>query len=244
MGHLAQQRTAINYARAKRLLTKLQHCFTPSEFGRQFFTQLGVQSDRVSVMPWYHDPVSINKTVQDDQPFTITYIGRVSPEKGVHLIFAALESVHGVPPVQIRIAGANDSEYCRTLKAKYPNYVGIHAVQWMDWSEVEPLLNSTDVTIIPSVWIDNTPLSLIEALTYRVPVIATRIPPIEDLVTDDLNAFLVDYLSVDSLADAICRAESKKFHIRADALYFPPVLALNAYMSSVVNIYQKICEAH
>ena len=241
--HSAQQRTAINYARASRLLSKLQHCFTPSEFGRQFFTQLGVKPGQITVLPWYHDPVHINKSLQADHPFTITYIGRVSPEKGVHLIFAALESVHGVPPIHLRIAGANDSTYCRDLQAKYSKHVGSHTVQWLGWSNVEPLFNSTDVTIIYSVWIDNTPLSLIEALSYRVPVIATRIPPIEDLVTDGENAFLADYLSVDSLADAIRRAESKKSLIRDDALHFPPVLSLKAYMSAVVNTYQKICGA-
>lgn len=236
----AQQRTTINYMRATRVLSSLQHCFTPSEFGRKFFMQLGVKSAMITVMPWYNDPVNIHKTMEDDQPFTMTYIGRVSPEKGVHLIFAALELVRGGQPMQLRIAGANDSPYCQALQAKYPEHVGIHPVQWLGWSKVEPLFNSTDVLIIPSLWIDNTPLSLIEAISYRVPVVATRIPTIEDLVTDDQNAFLADYLSVDSLADAICRAESKMALIRADAMHFPSVPTLNAYMSAIVDTYKKI----
>jgi glycosyltransferase involved in cell wall biosynthesis len=241
--HSAQQRAAINFKRAKRLLTTLQHCFTPSEFGEQFFTRMGVKSLRISVMPWYHDPVKINKTLKSDQPFTMTYIGRVSPEKGVHLIFSALELVRGVSPIQLRIAGANDSPYCKALQAKYPKYVGIHDVQWLGWSKVDKLYNSTDVAIIPSLWIDNTPLSLIEALSYQVPVVATRIPPIEELVTDGQNAFLAEYLSVDSMAEAIRQAESQKVVIRAEAMNFPSVLLLKGYMSLVVNIYRRICRA-
>lgn len=238
--HSAQQRTAMNYARSARVLSKLSHCFSPSEFGRRFFTRLGAHPDRVTVMPWYHDPVVINKTLQADQPFTITYIGRVSPEKGVHLIFAALQEVRGGQPIHLRVAGANDSTYCKALKEKYSDRVGIHSVQWLGWSAVGPLFNSTDVTIIPSVWIDNTPLSLIEALSYRVPVIGTRIPPIEELVTDNENAFLSDYLSVESLADAISRAVAKRGLIRAGALHFPQMMTLNEYMALVFNIYQKI----
>lgn len=241
--HPAQQRVAMNYARATRVLSKLSHCFTPSEFGRQFFTHLGSHPDRVTVMPWYHDPVVINKTLQADQPFTMTYIGRVSPEKGIHLIFAALEEVHGVQPIQLRIAGANDSAYCKALKEKYPERVGSHTVQWLGWSAIEPLFNSTDVIIIPSVWIDNTPLSLIEALSYRVPVIATRIPPIVELVTENENAFLADYMSVESLADAIRRAVAKRADIRADALHFPTVMTLEEYVTSVFNVYQTIYKA-
>lgn len=242
--HSAQQRAAMSYARATRVISKLSHCFTPSEFGRQFFTRLGIHPGRVTVLPWYHDPVVIKKTLQADQPFTMTYIGRISPEKGVHLIFAALEDVQSVQPIQLRIAGANDSPYSKALKEKYPERVGIHTVQWLGWSAVEPLFNSTDVTIIPSVWIDNTPLSLIEAMSYRVPVIATRIPPIEELITEGENAFFANYMSVKSLAVAIRRAVDKKEIIRAGAIYFPPIMTLKTYMASVFNIYRTVYKAN
>lgn len=240
--HPVWVRASMNYTRATRLLSNLKYCFTPSEFGQQFFEQLGVKKAQIKVLPWYHDPVSINKEVKVDQPFTISYVGRVSPEKGVHLIFSALELLNDLPPILLRITGADDSPYCRSLREKYPNNLGNHIVEWLGWSMVEPIFNTTDVAIIPSVWIDNTPLSLIEALSYRVPVVATRIPPIEDLVIDNHNAFLAEYKSIDSLADAIRRAVFKKKEIRTNSIYFPPVLSLKEYMSVVVNEYKKIIE--
>lgn len=191
-------------------------------------------------MPWYHDLVKIEKSIIPEQLFTITYIGRVSPEKGIHLIFDALEKIHDAGPMQLRIAGTNTSKYCTELKAKYPSKVGGTIVEWLGWVEVEPLLNSTDVVIIPSVWIDNTPLSLVEALSYQVPVIATRVPPIEDLVIDNKNGYLAEFMSVSSLTDAIRCAVSQKDHIRSGQIEFPQIKTVKEYMQVVVDTYQSI----
>jgi len=236
----AEQRVRLNYARATRVLSNLNHLFTPSQFGRRFFIQLGIQGERVSILPWYHDPSVVEKTLEADHPFTISYIGRVSPEKGVHMIFKSLCEVRGIDSVVLRIAGANDSQYCKKLKKTYPEAVGNHRVEWLGWADVGPLFNSSDVTIIPSLWMDNTPLSLIESLAYRVPVIATRIPPIEELVKEGENAFLSEYMSVGSLADAIRRAAKLKEVIRSGTLEFPKVMTLKEYVASVVEKYESV----
>jgi glycosyltransferase involved in cell wall biosynthesis len=184
--------------------------------------------------------VNQSKTLKPDQPFTITFIGRVSPEKGVDFIFSALEALNECQPVLLRIAGANASTYCTGLRAKYPVSVGIHTVEWLGWSKVEPLFLTTDVTIIPSQWIDNTPLSLIEALAYKTPVIATRVPPIEDLLVEGETGFMADFGSVHSLTDAIRRAVSHKSGIRSGSIVFPRMHRLNEYMAKIVEIYRAI----
>jgi glycosyltransferase involved in cell wall biosynthesis len=238
----ALKRATTNYARATNVLSKLRHCFTPSHFGKQFFTQLGVQSDRVTVLPWYHDPMNVKKTVTADQPFTITYLGRVSPEKGVHLICKALEALTNVEPLVLRITGTNDLAYCTALRTKYPDRIGIHEVQWLGWSEVEALLNSTDVTIIPSIWMDNTPFVMLEALSHQVPVIGSRIPPIAELIKEGNNGFLADYRSVESLTDAIRRAIAKKVQIRDGSMMFEPVLSSKDYLAHFVKAYYHIAQ--
>jgi len=229
-----------NLSRVKKVLSRLDALFTPSEFGRNFFSQLGVPTDRIQVKPWYHDPTQTRKTINPTQPFTITYIGRVSPEKGVHLILEALTGVKLDEPVQLRIAGANTSAYCIELKKKYGKRIGVHKVEWMGWSEIEPLFLSTDVAIIPSTWIDNTPLSLVEALSYKIPVIATRVPPIVELVIDGQNGYLADYMSVGSLAAAIERAVADKDCIRAGSLSFPNMDTCREYTLAVKNTYLMI----
>jgi glycosyltransferase involved in cell wall biosynthesis len=236
----ALSRATMNYKRAKGVISRLSYCFTPSQYGARFFSRLGLAAERISVIPWYHDPVDIETTVRNEQPFTITYIGRVSPEKGVDLIFSALEKLSNVKPVLLRVAGANDTIYCTSLQKKFSENVGIHNVEWMGWSDVGPLFKSTDVVIIPSAGVDNTPLSLIEALAYQVPVIATRIPPIEELVVEGNTGFLTEYQSVESLADGIRRALSAQQVIRSIKKKVPEVMGIREYMGEVVVAYRSI----
>lgn len=236
----AYERTHIQQARVAHILARLEHLFTPSQFGRRVFMQFGLPAEKITVLPWYHNPVQPQKTITAEQPFTITFIGRVSPEKGVHLILAALEEIKDTIPLQLRIAGANDSAYCTELRKKYPAKAGVTPVEWLGWSAVEPLFNGTDVTILPSAGVDNTPLSLIESLAYHVPVVATRIPPVEELVTEGQNAFLADFMSVPSLAEAIRRAAANKDNIRAGKLRFPAIMTLPEYLQHVVRAYQAV----
>jgi glycosyltransferase involved in cell wall biosynthesis len=235
-----QARVELNLGRASGALGRLDAMFVPSKFGRSFFAQLGVPEDRIQVQPWYHDPVETRKKVETDQPFTITYIGRVSPEKGVHLVLEALESVTSGKPIQLKIAGGNSSAYCAALKRLYPSHAGPHRVEWLGWSEVEPLFLSTDVAVVPSTWIDNTPLSLVESLSYRVPLIATRVPPIEELIADGENGYLADYNSVESLSAAIQRAAADKEKIRSGNMPFPEINTCRGYTRAVKEVYYKI----
>lgn len=236
----AETRTLLRYQRAKRVIERLSHCFTPSSFGASFFSQFGCPRDRITVLPWYHDSLDQRKTLKQDQPFTITYVGRVSPEKGIDLIFAALRSLDDCEPVLLRIAGANDSDYCIGLMEQYRSSIGIHTVEWLGWTKVGPLFQNTDVAIIPSQWVDNTPLSLVEALAYRTPVIATRVRPIEELLVEGETGFLADFGSVDSLADAIRRALLHKSVIRSQSIAFPKMYQLHEYMAKVVDVYRQI----
>lgn len=233
-------RVDLNLDRAKKALRGLQAMFTPSEFGRDFFKRLGVPADIIRIKPWYHDPIQTRKTIGPADPFTVTYIGRVSAEKGVHQIFEALAKSKLSESIRLRVAGANSSAYCRDLESKYPSKVGMHRVEWLGWSDVEPLFLSTDVAIIPSVWIDNTPLSLVESLSYRVPVIATKVPPIQELVVEGENGYLADYLSIDSLAAAIERAVQDKNLIRGGMMHFPRVDTCVEYTQTVKDAYESI----
>jgi glycosyltransferase involved in cell wall biosynthesis len=239
----ALQRTKIHQRRVSSTIQGLGHCVTPSEFGKGFFQQFGIAEQNVTVMPWYHDPIEIESTRSSStEPFTITFIGRVSPEKGVHLIFSALEKLDEIPALLLRIAGADESEYCAQLQNKYSHFVGKHRVEWQGWSPIDALLRTTDVTIIPSTWMDNTPLTLIEAIAYRVPVIATDIQTITGLLKKGVG-YLAEYNSIESLSKAIKEAVSDQELIRSGKIEFPIIPTALEYGAQLVKIYSNLLDA-
>lgn len=236
----ALQRTIIHQKRVKKVIQGLGHCVTPSEFGKRFYQQFGIADQKVSVLPWAHNTVSVEPPRSlSAEPFTITFIGRVSQDKGVHLIFEALERLSDIPPVLLRVAGADESEYSTQLQGKYPQFVGIHHVEWQGWSPIDALLRTTDVTIIPSTLMDNTPLTLIESMAYRVPVIATNIPSINTLLTNGVG-YLAEYNSVESLSCEIKAAVLDQEKIRLRKTVFPKILTKHEYAAELCRIYASL----
>lgn len=234
-------RATTNLKRVRSTITRLDHCITPSKFGKQFFQQFGIDDKKVTVIPWYHDPVVVEPSrIPCEQPFTLTFIGRVSPDKGVHQIFEALEKLDDIPALLLRVAGAIESEYCNSLKESYGVSVGKHQVQWLGWSKIDGLLRTTDVVLIPSIWMDNTPLTLIEAMAYHVPVIATAIPTITSILNGKGVGYLAEFNSVQSLAMAIKSAYFDKKLIRARVTKFPKINSQYEYGKELLEIYNKI----
>ena len=236
----ALQRTIIHQQRVKTVIQGLGHCITPSEFGKRFFQQFGISDQKLTVLPWPHKTVVIEPSRSTSvAPFTITFIGRVSPDKGVHLIFEAMERLYEIPSVLLRVAGADKSEYCTQLQGKYPKVVGIHRVEWQGWSPIDTLLRMSDVMIIPSTLMDNTPMSLIEAMAYRVPVIATAIPTITGLLKKGVG-YLAEFNSVESLTCAIKAAVLDQELIRSRSMVFPKILTEHEYGTELCKIYAEL----
>ena len=237
----AETRLIRHFERAQRIVSRLSHCVTPSNFGKFFFGQFGLPASSISVLPWYSEQSPQNTCDMSHRPFTITYIGRISPEKGVHQIFQALNYLRDLEPLALRIAGALDSDYARSLQKQYPKTVaGKHFVAWLGWSLTGALYGSTDVSVIPSQLMDNTPLTLLDSLAHRVPVVATNVPTIAEYLIDGETGFLADYDSPVSLACAIRRAYERRAVIRKGLTPFPPVMSLTDYMENIAQIYRTL----
>lgn len=234
-------RSKLHLSRVVRIMSKVNHVFTPSNFGKRFFGGLGVGSDRISVIPWYHDPCPSKKTPPETDKLVITYVGRVSPEKGLDVLFEAISHVN--QPIILRIIGADESKYCSFLRSRYGTEYSGHMIQWVGWTKTaEEYLLKTDVAVVPSNVMDNTPLTLIEAFSHKVPVIVVKIPTIMDLVQDGITGYLFEPGSPASLAGAISCAQRDVKNIRkySNTAMFPNIFSLSEYVCSIVATYSKI----
>ncbi len=68
-----------------------------------------------------------------------------------------------------------------------------------DTDQVESLLASSDIFVLSSKF-ESLPLSIIEAMRARLPVIASDVGGVSELVTDGVTGFLVPRSDTDSLA--------------------------------------------
>ncbi|MFH1737526.1 MAG: glycosyltransferase, partial [bacterium] len=136
-------------------------------------------------------------------PIRFTYIGTLVRHKGVHVLIRAFNEVNPDRAI-LRIYGPTDEfvDYVQMLR----NLVRNPSIEFCGRFENEAvvkILNETDVLVVPSIWYENSPITIHEAFLARVPVITARFGGMADLVTDKVNGLLFDVGDTEDLRRAL-----------------------------------------
>jgi len=162
----------------------------------------------------------------------LLFVGRVSPEKGVHVLLDAFKQVaEHCPQAQLKLVGGQgslpiefnvalsddpkvkdlasfyDGNYISHLRRKLSLNVASHVV-FIGSVPHQQLINfyrDADVFVFPSVWNEPFGMPIIEAMAVGIPVISTRSGGITEIVKDGENGLLVQRDDASSLAEAILR---------------------------------------
>lgn len=126
------------------------------------------------------------RSAPPDGTLRLLFLGRLSREKGAHLLEGALAQLG--PGVRLDIAGTGEEEPAlRDLALRDPR-VALHG--FAEGAAKEALLQQADALLFPSTWTENAPLSLAEALVRGLPVIASDLGALPEFVQDGRNGLL------------------------------------------------------
>jgi len=132
------------------------------------------------------------RAINNETIYDFSYSGRIAIDKGVHvLIDALLElSKRKFYPKTI-IIGDNKNTYAKNLENICKNNkLDVSFTGHIKRSGVLNILIQSKFLVVPSVWYDNMPNSLIEAQSVGVPCIVSDIGSLPELITDEHNGFL------------------------------------------------------
>lgn len=132
----------------------------------------------------------------------LVFAGRLSSEKGIDVLIQALaELTSAGTDIAVDIAGDGpDAEALRQQAASLPN-VRFHGR--LDKSGVDKLLHDAAAVVVPSTWHENQPMIILEAIAAGLPVLATDIGGIGELIDDGVSGILVPPRDPGALASAI-----------------------------------------
>ncbi len=136
--------------------------------------------------------------------FAFGYIGTHIPAKGIHDLIRAFGLVKG--RVKLRIWGRPRGQETAALKdiaASLPTEVA-ERIEWMpeyrNQDIVRDVFDRVDAIVVPSVWVENSPLVIHEAQQARVPVITANTGGMAEYVHHEINGLLFEHRSFEALA--------------------------------------------
>jgi glycosyltransferase involved in cell wall biosynthesis/MoaA/NifB/PqqE/SkfB family radical SAM enzyme len=171
----------------------------------RFRRDFGLPEAKLRYLDYGFDRNRLVGRVRDPgEPFTFGYIGTHIPAKGIDGLIRAFGQVQG--DVQLRIYGrprGQDTEALKAIAAALPRHAAAR-VQWLpeyrNQEIVHDVFNRIDAIVVPSIWVENSPLVIHEAQEAKVPVITADAGGMAEYVQHEVNGLLFRHRDVDDLA--------------------------------------------
>ena len=163
----------------------------------------------IDIIPDGLDPDSFEPTQREAHPQIVRClsIGRLIPRKGFQFLIRALPQIidRVKHKFEIEIVGDGPYEAELTILAKELNVDSyIHFTGSVKYPELPQKYRDADIFILPSL-AEGMPLVVLEAMGTGLPIIASRVQGIDELVADDVNGALFNPGDVDGLAECIIK---------------------------------------
>jgi len=130
----------------------------------------------------------------------ILYVGQIVKHKGVTLLINAFRCIKSDHAILHIVGKGPDFDECQRLSSRDTRIV-FHG--FVSAEELDDLYRTAHFLVVPSVWLDNSPMVIYEAFSYGLPVIGSRIGGIPELIVNGKNGLLVEPGNVFELAAAM-----------------------------------------
>lgn len=154
-----------------------------SAYSRQKFVQGGLPQSKLLVKPNFID---IEPQPVTDTEDYLLFAGRLADGKGIETVLGAW--TQGGLDVSLRIAGGGPLESC-VMQAASAN-PSIQPLGHLTRPELLSQMQRASALIFPSLWYENFPVTLVEAFACGLPVIASRLGAMAEIVDDGRTGLL------------------------------------------------------
>lgn len=206
-----------------------------SQFQKQRFVDLGIPAERIEILPNIAPkPNQINTGSHDGD--AISFVGRVSPEKG---IMDFLNAARKLPGNRFIVAGSTDAMPGVTKLAP----INVEFKGFLQGKELDEIFYESRLLVSPSLCFEGFPNAVAQAMAFGKPVVATRIGAMPEIVEDGKTGLLFDPGNSEELAAKIdllynrpetCREMGKAGREKARTEY-----SEEKFYSRLMMIYEK-----
>ena len=159
-----------------------------NEFCRAKFIEGGLPAERVMVKPNFADFPAPALTRRAD----LLFVGRLSAEKGIATLASAMALL---PAARLRVAGDGPESAVLNGIARITRLGSLPA------DAVREEMSRAAVLVVPSIWYENFPRTIVEAFACGLPVVASRMGALAEIVRDGETGLLFEPGNAHALAE-------------------------------------------
>ncbi|MCC6613893.1 MAG: glycosyltransferase family 1 protein [Anaerolineae bacterium] len=166
------------------------------------------------------------------------YVGRLSNEKQINHLKAVLEQVPGT-----RLALVGDGPAREELETHFAG-TKTHFVGYLKGEALSQAYASADMFVFPSA-METFGLVVVEAMAAGLPVVASRVGGVRDVVREGINGYSFESGDIPALVDGVRNIAADPVRMKAmgqSARAFAETQSWDAMMDEVVDLYGKLLE--
>jgi glycosyltransferase involved in cell wall biosynthesis len=208
-----------------------------TNFSKKKLINAGFREEQIAVVPNAASLPDVNPRPSEGK--YAAYAGRLSPEKGLGILMAA---AYRCPEIPVRVAGGGTM-----LPIDAPGLPkNVQFVGRLDHSELAAFYQKARFLVVPSVCYEQQPLVAIEAMLCALPVIASRIGGLPEVVEDGVSGLLFQPGNAEDLAykmkalwasPTLCKEFGQAGRRKATLSY-----SEDTYYTRLMSVYLKAIE--
>lgn len=225
--------------RARRTYEKVDRYICPSRFLADILTGSEIYRGKTEVIHNFIELPDMAELAGADERIEkgdyVVFAGRLSREKGVEII---AEAARLMPDAVFMVAGSGELEYAlRGLD-------NVKLTGFLTGAELQRLVAGARVAILPSVWYENCPLSILEANSLGTPVVTVNAGGMAELVENGVTGRFVNGLSGAGLAETLraVLADTEALERMSENCieHRKDMITLDKYCERVLDIYNSL----
>lgn len=209
-----------------------------AEFTRRKYMDRGIPVEKISYKPHFID---LHITRRDKDAGYVLYLGRLSQEKGVDTLLEAWRSLKDIP---LKIVGTGPMEEKLKSLAVEQGLSNVEFLGFLKERQCLDLLSEATLLVIPSVCYENFPRVVVEAFACGVPVVASRLGSLQELIEEGETGLLFEPGDSKTLVTAVRRCfdnRLKTMHMGHNARgVFEDKYTAKANHQKLVEIYEDV----
>lgn len=228
--------------RLTRLLRGAARLLSPSAFVRNWYGQHGVPKERIQIARLgIALPPLASRHKPGGEGIRLLYVGGLAPNKGVHILIEALRPVQG--DLQLAVVGdtTTHSDYVESLRRMADERVVF--LGKADRAGVWKAFADADAVAVPSLWHETFCLVAHEALAAGIPVLASAMGALPEVIQNGVNGLLLPPGDVRAWSRALQRLVDQPHELETMRSQNVRPVSFEEHAGQIEALYREIVES-